>query len=165
MQRGLLIATLFSICLTIGIRKGGRPIPLYGYSPFLHYSFSDWYVTKRLCQFPYTGILHFYRKEYVMAKKLDKSVNSLKRVFSISTVSFHSPLKSRLSELVFAGNCLNILIMTFFNPIFCLFKNCTDINTICYVFYSIIHSALFQYKKRPILKFHEQVFCEKSTFK
>lgn len=35
-----------------------------------------------------------------------------------------------LPRLVFAGNCLNILIITFFSPLFCLFKNCSYICTI-----------------------------------
>ena len=97
-----------------------------------------------VCQFPPSGISHFYIFTRRNPSQLKTSVNSLKRVFSISTVSFHSPLKSRLSELIFAGNCLNILIIAFFSPIFCLFKNCTDINTICYVIYFNTFSVSFQ---------------------
>ena len=94
-------------------------------------------------------------------------VNSLNRVLSISTVSSHSPLKSRLSSLIFAGNCLNILKMTFFSLIFWLFKNCTDINTIFYVFYSSTYSILFQYKRDLFQNFVKQVFLNlyvKSAF-
>ncbi len=60
--------------------------------------------------------------------------NPLKRVTHISTVSFQTPLKSRLSRLIFVGIYLNILIITFFSPFFCLFKNCTKINTIQYIY-------------------------------
>lgn len=59
-----------------------------------------------------------------------KYANSLIRVLSISTLCFHKPLKSRLSGLVFADNCLNILTLAYLRPFFRLLKNCTKIRTI-----------------------------------
>ena len=107
-----------------------------------------------MCQFPSTGILHFYiAKQILILLKQHVSipfygylaflhsktnfdsvktacVNSLLRVSCISTVSSQNPLKSRLPRLTFAGIYLNILTLMIFDPFFCLFKNCTNINTI-----------------------------------
>ncbi len=107
------------------------------------------------CQFPSTGILHFYSNgsPVIKEKAINVSipfygylaflhsktnfdsvktacVNSLLRVSCISTVSSQNPLKSRLPRLTFAGIYLNILTLMIFDPFFCLFKNCTNINTI-----------------------------------
>ena len=51
------------------------------------------------------------------------SVNALNRAYYISTVPSGNPPVSRLSRLIFVCNCQNILIISFFYPFFCLFKN------------------------------------------
>ncbi len=91
---------------------GSVSIPSYGYLSFLHKTKLDIYLKALLCQFPPTGIFHFYRdeKNYNQIKKAvcqfpptgifhfyfygyDKlwetvgSVNSLLRVSFISTLS------------------------------------------------------------------------------
>ena len=80
-------------------------IPFIGYSPFLLFD-STSFTEEEVC------------------------VNSLYRVLSISTVSFYKPLNSRLSGLIFAGNCLNILTAALFMVFFCLSKNCINFHTI-----------------------------------
>ena len=119
-----------------------------------------------LCQFPSTGFLHFYadwigkirwnhgvsipfyglppflRNQSFSLRNDSGRVNSLLRASSISTVASQSPLKSRLSRLIFAGIYLNILTIYIFALFFCLFKNCTKKNTI-FPFY---HMSIISYR-------------------
>ncbi len=105
-------------------------IPLIGYAPFL---------PRDQCRMsPMEECVNSLNRVRSISTRIWKlecrqcvhCVNSLNRVRSISTVAPHTPLKSRLSSSIFAGNCLNILTVVFSELFFCLFKNCTDIYTI-----------------------------------
>lgn len=107
----------------------------------------------RVCQFPYSDTLHFYGEQpFVMI--YDREVCQFPYSGTlISTVASHSPLKSRLLKLIFVGNCRNILTMKFLGLLFCLFKYCTNINTILPVKCSFIltHTLSHFNKKTGIL--------------
>ena len=99
-------------------------IPLNGKRPFLLTLLLKCRRIPMKVSIPFTGKRPFLLPKRDGSLKNLSSVNSLYRETSISTVSSHKPLKSRLTGLIFAGNCLNILITSLYSSLLCFSKNC-----------------------------------------
>ena len=119
-------------------------IPLNGKHPFLRND-SRGCSWRRIVSIPLNGKHPFLHRNALMHLRLKRQcVNSLKRETSISTVSSHKPLKSRLTGLIFAGNCLNILITSLYSSLLCFSKNCIHICTILLLNYGFILPYIIQ---------------------
>ena len=105
-------------------------MPSNGLSSFLRYRNGTLCHKRRQCQCPPTGSLHFYDIQRHVYEPIQSCVNALQRALFISTVSPHTPLKSRPPDPIFACNCLNFLTITLFRKFFGVLKNCTYFHTI-----------------------------------